>query len=97
MIFKVKLVHQSSHEAIDRLAPHAHEPIDAARLDRVVKALLDWARRVAPGFSVPMMVPPIVVEPMLAAAGQFEVDEEGWVTIRVSPDFERDLPPKSPE
>jgi hypothetical protein len=29
---------------------------------------------------------------MPAAAGQFEVDEEGWVTIRVSPDFERYLP-----
>ncbi len=62
------------------------------RLDRVVKALLDCARRVAPGFSVPMMVPRVVVESMPAAAGQFEVDEEGWVTIRVSPDFERDLP-----
>ena len=39
-----------------------------------------------------MMVPRIAIEPMPAAAGQFEVDEEGWVTIRVSPDFERDLP-----
>jgi hypothetical protein len=65
---------------------------DSARLDRVVKALLDRARRVAPGFAVPMMVPRVVLEPMPIAAGQFEVDEEGWVTIRVSPDFERDLP-----
>jgi DnaJ-class molecular chaperone len=65
---------------------------ESAPLDLVVKALLDHARQVAPGFSVPMMVPRVVVEPMFAAAGQFEVDQEGWVTIHVSPDFERDLP-----
>ncbi len=65
---------------------------ESAPLDRVVKALLDQARQVAPGFSVPMMVPRVVVEPMFAAAGQFEVDQEGWVMIRVSPAFEQDLP-----
>jgi hypothetical protein len=83
------LQEESSWSANFTLAPS--ELSNADRLDRVVKALLDRARRVAPGFSVPMMVPRIVVESM-PAAGQFEVDEEGWVTIRVSPDFERDLP-----
>jgi DnaJ C terminal domain len=84
------LQEESSWSANFTLDPS--ELSNADRLDRVVKALLDRARRVAPGFSVPMMVPRVVVESMPAAAGQFEVDEEGWVTIRVSPDFERDLP-----
>jgi Putative transmembrane protein precursor len=83
------LLEESSWSANFTLDPR--ELSDLARLDRVVKALLDRARRVAPGLSVPM-VPRIAIEPMPAAAGQFEVDEEGWVTIRVSPDFERDLP-----
>ncbi len=84
------LLEESSWAANFTLAPS--ELSDLAPLDRVVKALLDRARRVAPGFAVPMMVPRVVVESMPAAAGQFQVDEEGWVTIRVSPDFERDLP-----
>jgi DnaJ-class molecular chaperone len=84
------LQEESSWSANFRLDPSELSELD--RLDRVVKALLDRARRVATGFSVPMMVPRVVVESMPAAAGQFEVDEEGWVTIRVSPDFERDLP-----
>jgi hypothetical protein len=84
------LMEESSWSANFTLDPS--ELSDTDRLDRVVKALLDRARRVAPGFSVPMMVPRIEIESMPAAAGQFEVDEEGWVTIRISPDFERDLP-----
>jgi hypothetical protein len=83
------LQEESSWSANFTLDPS--ELSDLAQLDRVVKALLDRARRVAPGFAVPMMVPRVVLESMPAAAGQFEVDEEGWVTIRVSPDFERDL------
>lgn len=59
-------------------------------LDQVVKILLDHARKVTPEFDVPQMVPRTIVEPAPFAAGQFEVDEEGWVTIRVSPDFLND-------
>jgi hypothetical protein len=83
---------QEESSWFDNFTLDPSELSDLDRLDQVVKALLDRARRVAPGFSVPMMVPRVVVESMPAAAGQFEVDEEGWVTIRVSPDFERDLP-----
>ncbi len=53
----------------------------------VVKLLLAHARRVTPEFSVPQMVPRIVIESTPFAAGRFEVDEEGWVTIKVSSDF----------
>ncbi len=84
------LLEESSWSASFTLDPR--ELSDLAPLDRVVKALLDRARRVAPGFAVPMMVPRVAIESVPAAAGQFEVDEEGWVTIRVSLDFERDLP-----
>ena len=57
---------------------------------QVIKSLLTHARRVAPEFSVPQMVPRTVIEPTPFAAGRFEVDEEGWVTIKVSPDFFND-------
>jgi hypothetical protein len=59
-------------------------------LDRIVEILLNHASRVSPDFDVPRMVPRTIVEPTPLAAGQFEVDEEGWVTIRVSPDFLQD-------
>jgi hypothetical protein len=54
---------------------------------QVVEILLAHARRVAPKFSVPQMVPRTVIESTPFAAGQFEVDEEGWVAIKVSSDF----------
>ncbi len=54
---------------------------------QVIEVLLAHARRVTPEFSVPQMVPRTVVESTPRAAGQFEVDEEGWVTIKVSPAF----------
>jgi hypothetical protein len=71
----------------------ALQPSDLAEadtLDRVVKVLLDRARCVAPNFSVPYLVPRIVVESKPTGVGQFEVDEEGWVTITVSPTFFND-------
>jgi hypothetical protein len=64
----------------------------AIELDQVVRILLNHARKVAPEFSVPSYVPQTISSPTLFAAGQFEVDEEGWVTIRVSPDFFNDRP-----
>ncbi len=69
------------------------QPIDLAdadTLDRVVKILLDRARLVAPNFAVPYLVPRIVIESKPTGVGQFEVDEEGWVTITVSPTFFND-------
>jgi hypothetical protein len=57
---------------------------------QVVEILLRHARRIAPGFEVPYMVPRVLVEPIPFAAGQFEVDEEGWVTIKVGSDFFED-------
>jgi hypothetical protein len=49
---------------------------------QIVEILLHHARRIAPGFEVPYMVPRVLVEPIPFAAGKFEVDEEGWVTIK---------------
>jgi hypothetical protein len=60
---------------------------NASELDQVVRILLDHARQVAPEFSVPHYIPRTISTSMSMAAGQFEVDEKGWVTIRVSPDF----------
>lgn len=57
---------------------------------QVVEILLRHARLIAPGFEVPYMVPRVLVEAIPFAAGQFEVDEEGWVTIKVGLDFFED-------
>ncbi|MHC5732822.1 MAG: hypothetical protein ACYTXY_54045, partial [Nostoc sp.] len=53
---------------------------------QVVEVLIRHAERVTPGFQVPSMVPRVLVTPTPFAAGMFEVDEEGWVTIKVSRD-----------
>jgi hypothetical protein len=58
--------------------------------DLVIEILLNHARKVAPNFSVPRKIPRTVVEAAPFAAGQFKVDEEGWVTITISPDFFQD-------
>jgi hypothetical protein len=57
---------------------------------QVVENLLRHARQIAPGFEVPYMVPRMLVEPIPFAAGKFEVDEEGWVTIKVGLEFLED-------
>lgn len=57
---------------------------------QVVEILLRHARRIAPGFEVPYMVPRVLVEAIPFAAGLFEVDEEGWVTIKVRLNFFED-------
>ena len=54
---------------------------------QVMKSLLAHAGRVTPEFSVSQMVPRTVIESTPFAAGMFEVDEEGWVTIKVSSNF----------
>jgi hypothetical protein len=55
--------------------------------DRAVERFLGHARRIAPGLAVPYKVPRIAVEQIADAAGYFQVDDEGWVTISVSPKF----------
>ncbi len=55
----------------------------------IVTALLKHVRRVAPGLSVPMMTPRVVVERLPDAAGQF-VEDDGWVKIVVGSDFLRE-------
>jgi|GEM_PF-3043945 len=57
---------------------------------QVVEILLRHAARVTPGFQVPFMVPRVLVTSIPFAAGMFEEDEEGWVTIKVSLDFFQD-------
>ncbi|WP_427161390.1 hypothetical protein ACQFX9_07370 [Aliinostoc sp. HNIBRCY26] len=57
---------------------------------QVVEVLIRHAERVTPGFQVPYMVPRVLVTPTPFAAGMFEEDEEGWVTIKVSTDFFQD-------
>jgi hypothetical protein len=68
------------------LQPQVFEP--GMSLDQVVKIFLDHARRTVPEFSIPQMVPRVVMESIsVGVGGQFQVDEEGWVTITVSPQF----------
>lgn len=71
------------------LSDFAYTPSPA----QVVEALIRHAERITPGFQVPYMVPRVLVEEVIAyplAIGLFEVDEEGWVTIRVRSDFFED-------
>ncbi|MEH1941582.1 MAG: hypothetical protein V7L01_15380 [Nostoc sp.] len=58
--------------------------------DQVVEVLIRHAKRVTPGFQVPYMVPRVLVTSIPFAAGMFEEDEEGWVTIKVSSDLFQD-------
>jgi hypothetical protein len=56
-------------------------------LERVLEALLNHARRVAPGFSVPYYVPRVQIVSLTAAGGQFREEPDGWVTITVADQF----------
>lgn len=58
--------------------------------DKFVELLLRHARNTVPGFSVPYMVPHVLIEDMPSAAGLFQVDSEGWVTIKVGKRFFED-------
>ena len=57
---------------------------------QVVEGLIRQARRTAPGFSVPQLIPRVLVVSLPAAAGMFKVDEEGWVTIELGANFFQD-------
>jgi hypothetical protein len=64
--------------------------VNVAEPAQVVDVLIRHARRITPGFSVPQMVPRVLVVSMPAAAGMFKVDEEGWVTIELGTNFFQD-------
>ena len=61
-----------------------------AEPDKFVELLLRHARNTVPGFNVPYMIPRVVIEDIPFAAGLFQVDEEGWVTIKVGKRFFED-------
>jgi hypothetical protein len=59
--------------------------------EEILDIFLCHARRIAPGFAVPHMVPRVFVEPIQQFwAGAFTVEPEGWVKISISTDFMRD-------
>ena len=58
----------------------------AASHAEMVSILLKHVRAVAPGISVPMMTPRVVVERLTEAAGQFS-EQDGWVKISVGTHF----------
>ena len=73
------------------LSDFAHTPSPA----QVVEALIRHAERITPGFQVPYMVPRVLVEatiphPLATSVGLFQVDEDGWVTIKLRSDFFED-------
>jgi hypothetical protein len=95
---------QSKVELLARKTWGSREDIERSRLElapkaiqgqtdhgQLVTSLLKHVRAVAPGISVPMMTPRVVIEPTSEAAGLF-VEQDGWVKIAVSPAFYDDLP-----
>jgi hypothetical protein len=56
-------------------------------LERVLEALLNHARRVAPGLSVPHYVPRVQIVSLTDAGGQFRELPDGWVMITVADQF----------
>ncbi len=72
------------------------KPSDLANsqtIEQVVRVLLSHVRQISPRFAVPDIFPRVVVKSMSAGVdGRFVVDEKGWVTIAISPDFSNDRP-----
>jgi hypothetical protein len=59
--------------------------------EQILDIFLSHARRIAPGLTVPHMVPHVYVGQMPGVwAGSFEVDSQGWVKIGVSRNFMSD-------
>jgi hypothetical protein len=56
-------------------------------LERVLEALLNHARQVAPGLSVPYYVPRVQIVSLTDAGGQFREEPDGWVTVAVADQF----------
>jgi hypothetical protein len=64
--------------------PPCRSPND---LERVLEAILQHARQVAPGLSVPYFVPRVQIASLVDAGGQFREETAGWVTITVADKF----------
>lgn len=58
--------------------------------EQVIEIFLRHAEKVTPGFSIPSMIPQVIIESIPFAAGCFKIDEEGWVTIKLSQNFFQD-------
>jgi len=54
--------------------------------DRVIKAILNHVRRVAPGFCVPLRTPRVETGALIEAGGQFTVSD-GWVWVKLARHF----------
>jgi hypothetical protein len=53
----------------------------------VVQQLYGHARKWAPGFEIPFCVPKVIVSPFLGSAGQYSANPDGYLFIRVAPEF----------
>lgn len=62
------------------LGPH-QLPVGA--YEKVIEAMLNHVRRVAPGFTVPYKTPRVIIDNLVDAAGKFQVSD-GWVTVRLA-------------
>ncbi len=64
--------------------------VNIAAPTQVVEVLIRHAERIVPGFSVPQMIPRVLVVSLPTAAGMFKVDDEGWATIELGANFFQD-------
>ena len=60
---------------------------EESNISAALQSLYIHAREWAPGLEVPYNIPKLRLTGLLDAAGQFEVDGDGWLTIRMSPEF----------
>jgi hypothetical protein len=82
---------------IDRLATQAWQTQESLNLeltlnpsalptsspDRIIEAILNHVRRVAPGLSVPLRVPRVETGSLIDAGGQFKTSD-GWVVVKLA-------------
>ncbi len=59
----------------------------AEEMAEVVQQLYHHARKWAPGFEIPFSVPKVIVTPFLDSAGRYGADADGYLSIRVAPEF----------
>ena len=58
--------------------------------EKIIGVFLDHARKVAPGLSIPYMTPKVFIEDLSTAEGQFIVDRDAWVSIKLNRKFSQD-------
>jgi hypothetical protein len=57
--------------------------LPATRPDKIIEAILNHVRLVAPGLSVPLRVPRVETGALIEAGGQFNTSE-GWVVVKLA-------------